>query len=107
MTAGDVLFVVIALLVALQVFLTLTARIAAWAQRASREEPSSRAGQLPVLKRRDPPPTRPSFALPPRPSPVRVEARGRRPRAARLTPAEARRAIRWITILEPCGGRPP
>jgi hypothetical protein len=92
--------------VALQFLVTRTAKIAARAERVGRVEPSSRAEQLPLLKRRELPPIEPSFASPPRSSTVRVD-RGRRPRAARLTPVEARRAIRWMTILEPCGGRSP
>lgn len=108
MTADDALFVVIALLVALQFLLTLAAKIAARAQRAGRASPPSRAGQLPLLTRREPEPLASQFVRLPQPSAVRVEARGgRRRRGARLTPAEARRAFRWITILEPPGGRTP
>lgn len=108
MTPVDALLVVLALLVALQLLVTLAAKIAARAPRAGRAEPSSRAGQLPFLERREPLPAASRIAMRPRPPAVRVDAsRGRRPRAARLTATEARRGIRWITILGPRGGRSP
>ncbi|MFS8065657.1 MAG: hypothetical protein ACMG6S_04715 [Byssovorax sp.] len=106
MTSGDALLAVIALLVVLQLLVTRTAKSAARAQQTGRAAPSSGALRLPLPERREPLPAAAKIMMPPPLPAVRVDARRRRrPRAARLTPAQAREGIRWMTILGPCRGR--
>ncbi len=109
MTSGDVLLAFIALLVVLQLLVTRTAKSAARAQQTGRAAPSLRALRLPLPELREPLPAAAKIMMPsPSPSAARVDARRRRRRrAARLTPAQARQGIRWMTILGPCRGQSP
>ena len=108
MTSGDVLLAFLALLVVLQLFLTRTAKSAARAQQTGRAAPSLRAVRPLLPERREPLPAATTIMMPPCLPAVRADVRRRRrPRGARLTPAQARQGIRWMTILGPCRGRSP